>query len=242
MDKTLFYWIVGLFSSLLIGYWGIWYARKTRSNTSLAFVLLESIPLFKTIVKSFDSLEIKYKGILISENLVLIKACLVNNGNNDFDKSAIVKPISISLPSNYKSIEVTPTNISEGVNAKISIDNNIITIDWDLLKQGEFISFDFLIETSILDHISSSFDNGLSSFQINHRIRNLNKVEKYRIDIHQAEEQFKLINLLGSLLLPTLFFLGGIFLILTAIFEIKDGFSYKMTHDGVKNKFRVTYI
>jgi hypothetical protein len=242
MDKTLFYWIAGLFSSLLIGYWGIWYARKTKSKTSLAFVIKEFIPLFKTITKSFNSLEIKYKGILISENLVLIKASLVNNGNNDIDKSAIVKPISISLPSHYKCIEVTPTNISEGVNADISIDNNIIAIDWDLLKQREFISFDFLIETIIQDNKSSIGEDGLNSFKINHRISNLNKVEKYKIDINRAEEQFKPINLLGSLMLPTLFLLGGIFLILTVIFEFKDGISYKITNDGIKKKFRVTYI
>lgn len=242
MDMALIYWIAGVVSSLLIGYWGIWYARKTRSKTSLVFVIKEFIPLFKTITKSFNSLEIKYKGIHISESLVLIKASLVNNGNNDIDKSAIVKPISISLPSHYKCIEVTPTDISEDVNANISLDNNEIAIDWDLLKQREFISFDFLIEMTTQDIKSNGGENGLSSFKINHRITNVNKVEKYEIDINRAEEQYKPINLLGSLLLPTILLLGGIFLILTIIFEVKDGFSYKINNDGIKKKFRVTYI
>ena len=234
--------IVGALFSIAIGYWGIWYARKSRNKASLAFVVKEFIPLFKTIVKDFKNLEIKYKGIIISEGLILIKASLVNNGNIDIDKKSIIKPFSISLPNHYKCIEVTPTDISEDVNANISLDNNEIAIDWDLLKQREFISFDFLIEMTGQDVKYIVGENVLSDFKINHRITNVNKVERFEIDINRAEEQYKPLNLLGSLLLPTILLLGGIFLILTIVFEVKDGISYKINNDGINKKFRVTYI
>lgn len=242
MNTTLVYWIFGIIISILIGFWGIWYTRKTRRYTSISFVEKEFLPLFKTIIKNLNFLEIKYKGIPISDNLVLIKASLVNTGNVDIDKSKIFKPITISLPNYFRCIEIAPTEKSKDINVNLLSDNNTITIEWDLFKQNEFISFDLLVEVVTSETIPNYEEKRLSYYLINHRIADLTRIEKYEININRSEEQLKVKNRLGSLVLPSILFLGGLFLILFVLIEFRNGITYILKEDGVKKKFRVTYF
>lgn len=241
MNLNFLYAILGIIATIAIGYWGIRLTLKTRRNVSLSFAEIEYIPLFKTIIKNFDSLEIKYKSQPITEELVLIKTSLVNDGNMDIDKSMIYKPVTISLPQNFKCIELTPTEKSEKVNPTITFVDNEIVITWDLLKKDEYISFDLLVEIGIdKDQNISSKVTNLKYYNIGHRITNLNQINKYKIDLIEIDKsssdyQFK------KRFLPFIVLLLGLTLIIATLFDpnTKFSISYFIKTGGIKKELLI---
>jgi len=177
IDTTLT--VVGLIVSLILGYYGLKYTFKYRKNTQIIFLKNVSISLFKAIVKNLDDIEINFQGKKISENLILFKGTFFNNGNTDIEKSIIHKPLEIELPTNYSWVRHKLIDASEGLEVDSKLNDNKLIFEWDLLKEGEFFTFDSLIESKNEgENFSDIGKQLLQDIKINHRITDLKNVVK----------------------------------------------------------------
>lgn len=173
--------VIGLILSMYFGYLGIKYAFKFRKKPEIIFLKNTSISLFKTIVKNLDDIEINFQGKKIQENLILFKGTFFNNGNVDIEKSVIHKPIEIELPNNYNWVSFKIIDTSEDLDVKIEQNNNKLIFNWDLLKEGEFFTFDSLLEYKPEDQEKEVISIGrrlLKDLKISHRITDLKSINK----------------------------------------------------------------
>jgi hypothetical protein len=173
--------IIGLVVTIILGYLRLRYTSLNRRNTEIIFLKNASISLFKTIVKNLDDIEIKFNGNKINENLILFKGTFFNSGNVDIENSIVHKPLEIELPSNYNWVSHKLIDMSEGLGLKAQVNGSKLIFDWDLLKEGEYFTFDSLIEykSSKDDHANSDIGKQLvKNLTINHRITDLKKVNK----------------------------------------------------------------
>lgn len=173
--------IVGLLVTIFLGYLGLKYTLKYRKKTEIIFLKNTSISLFKTIVKNLDDIEINYQGKKINENLILFKGTFFNNGNIDIEKSIVHKPLEIELPKNYNWVMHKLIDSSEGLEINSILADNKLVFNWDLLKEGEYFTFDSLVEYQTEKDELDNSDIGkklLKNIKINHRITDLKNVNK----------------------------------------------------------------
>jgi hypothetical protein len=166
--------ILGIGATIIFGLLGIVYVLKYRERVSLTYMEEDCIPLFRSIVKNMDGIDISYNNQRITPSLTLLKGCFINTGNKDIDKSIIHEPISLTLPENNKWLKTTTVSTSPGVQALHKIrDDSTLEFSWDLLKQNEFIKFDALIHAE-----EETADKVGSLVKFSQRITNLDKVER----------------------------------------------------------------
>lgn len=173
--------IIGLVVTIVFGFLGLRYTLLDRRKTEVIFLKNASISLFKTIVKNLDDIEIKFRGSKINENLILFKGTLFNSGNVDIEKSIVHMPLEIELPSNYNWVSHNIIDMSEGLGLTAQISGNKLIFEWDLLKEGEFFTFDSLIEYQSHKEDQSNLDverKLVKNLIINHRITDLKKINK----------------------------------------------------------------
>lgn len=171
--------IVSLAITAILGYVGIKHTLKYRKKTEIFFLKITSISLIEDIVKNLEDIEIKFRGAKISENLVLFKGAFFNSGNVDIEKRLIHKPLEIELPENYQWIDFKMAKRSEGLEINFTVDSNKIVFGWDLFKEGEYFTFDSLVEYKSSEESQLAIDNDLVELlKINQRITDLKKVKK----------------------------------------------------------------
>lgn len=179
IDTTLA--IIGLIVTIFLGYLGLKYTLKYRKKTEIIFLKNSSLSLFKTIVKNLDEIEINFQGKKINENLILFKGTFFNNGNIDIEKSIVYKPLEIELPDNYSWVSNKIIDSSDGLDIEIKQVENKLIFEWDLLKEGEYFTFDSLVEYKTQEKESENLNIGrklLRDININHRITDLKKIKK----------------------------------------------------------------
>ena len=173
--------ITGVVSTLYLGFLGLKYTLKYRKKTEIIFLKHTSISLFKTIVKNLEDIEINFQGKKIDENLILFKGTFFNNGNIDIEKSIIHKPLEIELPQNYTWVMNKLIDSSDGLEVNTTIRNNKLIFEWDLLKEGEYFTFDSLVEYKSDNDAIDISDIGkklLKDIKISHRITDLKNIIK----------------------------------------------------------------
>lgn len=175
--------IIGVVSTVIFGYIGVRYTLKYRKKTNVVFLKNTCASLFKTIIRDIDDIEINFQGKKIDENLILFKGTFLNNGNVDIDKSIIHKPLEIELPPDFSWKKYMIINASRGLDVELSVNNNKLLFEWDLFKEGEYITFDCLIEYKHVDGEEKDSNQDVSrvllnDIKFNHRITNLKSVNK----------------------------------------------------------------
>lgn len=199
--------VIGVIATIFIGYLGVRYTLKYRKKTDIIFLKNSSISLFKSIIKNLDDIEITFKGKKIDENLIVFKGTFFNNGNVDIDKSIIHKPLEIELPENYYWVNQKIIGCSEGLDVKLTQTDTKITFNWDLFKEGEYITFDSLVEfksNSEKEAENTEISKGLlKGIIFNHRITNLKKINK--------EDSIPRPMGFGGMMLLSLIFLSMVF-------------------------------
>lgn len=207
--------ILSVIATIIFGYFGIRYTLKYRKRTEIIFLKNCSISLFKTVVKNLDDIEINFQGKKIDENLILFKGTFFNNGNIDIDQSIVHRPLEIELPLEYSWIRHKLIDSSDGLNINSSIIGNRLIFEWDLLKEGEYFTFDSLVEyknTNKEESSENDFSRGLiNNMKINHRITNLKKISKDNTIPHPMPVSiifFMSIIILGLVIIASYFSFG----------------------------------
>lgn len=176
--------ILGILATFLVGYLGIKYTYKHKTITNLLFFENGCVSLFNSVMKDVEDVEIKYKGKKIDENLLLYKGTFFNSGNTDIDKTAIHKPIRLTLPDNFEWKKIKIIEQSHEININLNYDESEAIFEWDILKENEYFTFDSLIEykpaqVQPSDQPVTDITNYLTkSIKIAHRITNLKSVER----------------------------------------------------------------
>jgi Ca2+/Na+ antiporter len=166
--------IVGVLVTVGFGVYTIWIYRKNKRNVSIEFKVEQCYNLFRDDVSRLD-IEVTYKKRTFSNSLILLKAKITNNGQVDIDKNRIYKPVKLISPKEFHWIEAKL--ISSPENSSILIDpinSNKIEFNWELLKSGESIVFESLIEAKENVDIDTFYDNITFDF----RITDLNFIAK----------------------------------------------------------------
>ncbi len=178
--------IVGLILTLIFGIYSVRNNKKSQKKISISFEKKECYSLFKEDINRLN-IDINYKGKTIDNYLILFKATITNNGNLDIDKSRIFSPLKIIIDKNFKWLETNISEITNGVNADIkNITDNILELNWDLIKKNEKIEFEALIEIPQNKEIEEITEEFYKSISFDFRITDLNKIDKI-IDSNSKE-------------------------------------------------------
>lgn len=185
--------IVGITLTII----GIKYTLKYGRRIKLTYIDEGCIPLFESIVKNIDRLEVMYKKEPVDPSLILIKGSFVNDGNVDIEETSIHEPVSMRLPDSYKWLQAKIVNSSPGVKTKYEIkDESILEFKWALLKENEFFSFNSLIKAPVdnkkgrdKEKNSNTAKNILKLISFSHRITNLRSIKKETMATFRGEAE-----------------------------------------------------
>ncbi len=187
MSNDLLIGLIGISLTIMFGIYGVYTYLKTRKKVKLNFQNKECYSLFRDDVNRLN-IEVNYNNKPFNAGLILLKARLTNNGQIDIDRQRVHNPINIVCDKNYKWLEARITFHPNGANTDIIINKeNKVQINWDLLKSGEYIEIECLVE--IIDNESDdekavNFYNGIT---FDFRITDLNTISK------EVKDDFKFI-------------------------------------------------
>lgn len=212
-----YYGEIGIILTICFGIYSIWVYKKTKKNIALEFKNIECYTLFEKDVNRLN-IKLSYNEQAITNSLLLLKGALINIGKEDIDKNRIFKPIIIKCNENFKWIEIK--NTSQDINNLTKIEllsETEILVEWDLLKSGEKIEFESLIELKdkkIDEYIV--INEFINNLDFNFRITDLNK-----INIQKEEDPFheSLLIKLVKQYIPYVVILSGLSFISSYLFN-----------------------
>ena len=200
---------VGIAATVVVGVWSIVLAVRFRYPGKLSLIADQPIELFSDIARNLPGLSISYNDEPVESSLRLLKATVINVGRKDLAAGGASSPIRISLPAGCAWVESQGTNASDGVTAVISINAEVLELRFDLLRRGEYVSFDALLNVAepVEPRKKRGFLHGVS---VNHRIADTEpvKFEEPPASVRYARTQMFIF--LGLLALLVAGFISGI--------------------------------
>ena len=149
----------------------------TISNKKIRYWQVEAESIFSNRIKEIKHLKILYNDEEISDNVIILKTIIENNGKKDIDKSIIYEPMKISF---NESIELIDAEIIDSPGGIIlSKDKNSIIFRCDLLKKKEFVIIKILLKVKNEKLQTIKSDELLKKYtNISYRITDIDKVKK----------------------------------------------------------------
>lgn len=161
--------------SIILSYWGIIASKRMSKHTELCLFEESTIYLLSQFKDKFNSLSVEYNHQTISKNLAYFQASVINCGTSDIDRSRIYKPLQLCLPENYKFLEYKlTTKTNNSMEASLSINENVVEVSWDLLKENEGFAFELIIECPFESNARIS-----KVINLAHRIADVKSIDIY---------------------------------------------------------------
>lgn len=168
--------ILGTIISVLLGWWGIWHAKKTKDFIEISIVGETFISLVSTFNERFNSLKFDFKELPAATNIFYYQYSLINTGTKDIDNARIFEPLEMIFPGDCRILEYKTKKSSEKIHLTVIPENNKLITRWDLLKPYENITVDLLLESKTI----CSQNEFEKETKVTHRITDLKKVEILR--------------------------------------------------------------
>lgn len=146
------------------------------NQTKLVHLEKQLINLKDDLLKNFEDLSIKYKGIEVQKNIYFISGFLVCQGKKDISNEK--NSVEISLPEKWKWLDYKIVSHSKGMVFHKEFDDKTVTLDFDLLKNKEFVEYEGIIE--INEEIKK--ENIGEELDFHHRIPNVPAIKRFSID------------------------------------------------------------
>ena len=140
--------IITVFGFILAVY-AIWPKSK---KDRIALIHGDFIKLFHDLTRNFPSLKIKHQTSEIdNENELLYYSIYFQNiGENDIKKEDVQQNITLEFNDSIDILDYHITSDPKEINPRIHKEvNNILLIDFDLLKQNEIIKIDFIFKSEM---------------------------------------------------------------------------------------------
>lgn len=178
----------------VIGFVGIIQFISERRNKKIRYWQVETESIFSNKTKEIKGLKIEYYNEELSNNVIILKTVIENNGKKDIDKSLVYAPMKISYKDSIIILDAELLASPDGVS--ISKEKNSIICNWNLLKRKEFIILKMLlkIEDDAIKEITS--DELLTNYtEISYRITDVNTIKKinYKKTISEKFPKYQLI-------------------------------------------------
>ena len=155
----------------------IWLLRR-ETQFQLDVVVHKEVFLVNQLAGKLKNFSVLIDGQPASEQVVWITGWIINSGSFDIGKSAIEHPLKLAIPDTMSYLRVDIDNSSGGVECRCDlIDAQNTQFEWTLLRSGEFIYFDTLLQCP-LEETRQLWDT--SSFA--EKIRPYSRIENTRTD------------------------------------------------------------
>lgn len=194
--------VLGVIATVVLGVWAIRLALSSRYPVRLVFAVEQSIGLLDPLAQAIPDLQVLYGGAPIDRNLILLRACILNDGTRDIAPNMIEEPLAMVLPEGFSWRRSRQLAASPGVRTLLSQTDQILTVGFGLLKQGEHIKVECLVEAPPpAQDQRHSQDAGTSLpklLKFKHRIADAGEVRPVRLDELQRAAQRSLFELLKN--------------------------------------------
>lgn len=185
MDISIVVSILGIVATITFGILSIDLFRRKKNPGKLTLVKQMEIGLFNNIAQNFEEIAILYKGNPIKENVIYLKATIINDGDIDIDGSRVEKTLTLVLTEGLKWIKAKVTSHSKELICTdvIEADNLELKFNFGLIRKKEHFQFEALIETT---NSNQNAEDIFDKIDILHRIPNTQKVKQVSV---LSEEQ-----------------------------------------------------
>jgi hypothetical protein len=147
MDSAGFLTTLGVLATIVLGGWSIYLATRQRYPGRLSFVKESCLGLFDSIVKNLPELSVLYEDTPVKENLVLLKAYLLNTGRKDIAEGMTEEPLHIVVPDSFRCVTARVVSSSPNVRATVNImSDTTLQFDIGLFRCDEHIRLEALVE------------------------------------------------------------------------------------------------
>ena len=163
--------------SIVVGIFGIITAIIKIKEKKIRYWQVETESIFSSKIKEIEKIKILYENQEISNNVIILKTVIENNGKKDIDKSIVHSPLSISFNDGIQLIEAEILDSPIGVD--ILKEDNSIICNWNLFKKREFIVIKILLKITDEKLITIKSDELLKKYtNLSCRITDVDKIKK----------------------------------------------------------------
>ncbi|WP_417613002.1 hypothetical protein [Owenweeksia hongkongensis] len=237
--------IGGIVLTLIFGVYTIWTTKKSQKKVSIGLEKKECYSLFKKEINRLN-IDVNYAGKSIDNYLILFKGNLVNNGYKDIDKSSVYKPLRIKSKNEFKWLEASLSEVPDGATVELNkLDDTTLELKWDLLKKGEQIEFETLIEIPQETEIEDISDEFYNSLDFDFRITDVNNVDKLSETF--PKEKKKIRKKRKLLIMGLLAFIAGLYILFSpelpeslSLFKDKKEIHYLAQYGNQNKSINVT--
>lgn len=180
---------------IIVSIFGIIQTFLAKSNKKIRYWQVETESIFSNKIKEIEGLKIEYKNEELSDNVIILKTVIENNGEKDIDESIVYAPMKISFNKSIKVLDVELLDAPDGI--AVLTENNSIICDWNLLKKKEFFVLKILLKIEEEEIKAIKSDELLKKYtEIDYRITDVNKAKKinYTKVISEKISKFELIS------------------------------------------------
>ena len=151
MDTQTILTVVGVATTVILGFWAIIIAVRHNKNVQITFAEDLVIALTDDITQNFPDLEVQFRGHPVTDNLVLFKGYLINTGKKDISHEMVEKPITLTLPKKFEWVECKVVECSSLLRASTTINEQIeIAVNTGLWKIGEYLKIEALAKVPVV--------------------------------------------------------------------------------------------
>lgn len=233
MDLSTILTGIGIIVTVVLGVLAIIVSLQSTRGVQITFARDRCTPLLDEFSRNFNELEIRYKSQPIGENLLFLRAYLINTGKKDITPGMIENKIKMGIDKRFAFAECTVVESSPSLSSKVTIiEPSTIEFDTGLWKTKEYLKFDALInvpDQPKKEDNKGGTEEGLNKILINsiafeHRIADSSEISQTRIPYERPglgsrqmgskfgfliSRRIYLVTSLVAILLGCIFFLYG---------------------------------
>lgn len=160
--------------SIIVGILGIITTIVRFKEKKIRYWQVDTESIFSSRIKEINKLKILYNDEEISNNVIILKTVIENNGKKDIDKSIVHEPLSINFKDGIQLIE--SEILDSPADVILSQENNSIICNWSLFKKHEFIVIKILLKITDNQLVNIKSEELLKKYtEITYRITDVDK-------------------------------------------------------------------
>jgi len=165
----------------IIGIIGLTPLLKKRGK-ELSITLDKVIFIKDDYLSKFDDIEVLFKNVPVRKKLSLLRVSIINSSSMDFDLSNSEQNLTISFPEGTEVLKGNLLKASEKLNVSVITNNDNLEIEGGIFKKNEIFSIEVIVIFDDEFEFDETEKNQNKILHINHRIKDLEKVNQLIFD------------------------------------------------------------
>lgn len=152
MDTSSLLGIAGLVATIVFGAASVYLYVRHRYPGRLSFIFDREIALFDDIVGSLSELSVLFNGVPVAENLILVKAFLLNIGERDLTPTMVHERLTARLPTGYSWKTAKVVAVSPQARAAVRVaEPAILEFDLGFFRRNDYLEVEAVAEAPSQD-------------------------------------------------------------------------------------------